>query len=136
MKTIVYAASDITFIEIDAARFWNPPATFTQGGKVYRRLTPEYWAWFYRKYHVVEKALVNGKISETAFVEILDRFSALYNHAVAAYGKETLREAVRLTDISHIDEAVKRDNAVGNVEPSVVRESRRRAPSIVAERGR
>jgi len=135
MKTIIYAASDATFIEIDSARFWKPPATFVQSGKVYRRLTPEYWAWFRRKFLILEKALVNGKVSEETFVEILDRMSKLYNHAVAAYGKEALREAVKADGAKEIDDDAKQGNDTDGARQTSARSSRGRVPSIVVERG-
>lgn len=112
MKTIVYAATDITFIEIDSAKFWNPPATFVQSGKTYRRLTPEYWAWFNHKYHVMEQALINRKISEQTFEAILERISKLYLCAYEQFGKAALDEAVRTTDINKIDGLIKNRSIV------------------------
>lgn len=100
-----------------------------ENGKCYRRLTPEYWAWFYYKYTLMEKALTNGKISEATFVEILDRISKLYNHAVTLSGKEALDDARRNTDVKLLDEAMRNEMAANNG-------SLRRAPSLVVERGR
>lgn len=140
MKTIVYAASDATFIEIDSAKFWTPPETFFQSGKSYRRLTPEYWAWFHHKYLLMEKALVNGKISEEMFVEILDRISKLYNLALAAFGKDALHEAERTTDVREMDALLKNKNGNKDTssagEPVRAKEMRTRVPSIVVERKR
>jgi len=139
MKTIVYAASDATFIEIDSAKFWTPPETFFQSGKSYRRLTPEYWAWFHHKYLLMEQALVNGKISEKTFVEILDRIAVLYNQAFAAFGKETLDEAVRTTDVREQDTLIRNKNISekNTTSPGEIasdKKVRKRSPSIVAER--
>lgn len=141
MKSIVYAASDATFIELDPARFRTPPATFARFGKVYRRLTPEYWAWFYRKYKLMETALTRKKISEAAFTEILDRIATLYNHAIALHGKEAMDAAVQTTDVRELDALIKKEN--GNLKdaaPAVIpiggENARGHVPSIVAERGK
>ncbi|HOC93365.1 MAG TPA: hypothetical protein PKH33_13500 [bacterium] len=135
MKTIVYAASDATFIEIDSAKFWSPPETFVQAGKVHRRLTPEYWAWFYHKFTLMEQALTRGKISEATFVEILDRISKLYNHAVALYGKEMLDAAVRTTDVREIDKIIRNRAGTAPEESAPTQSTRKQVPSLVVERG-
>jgi hypothetical protein len=112
--------------------------TVHENGKCYRRLTPEYWAWFYHKYLLMEKALTNGKISEATFVEILDRISKLYNLALAAFGNDALHEAERTTDVKEMDALIKiknRDkNTASTGEPVHTKEMRSRVPSIVAER--
>ena len=113
ISTIVFAATDMTVITISDSR--SSRDTVTENGKCYRSLTPEYWAWFYHKYHLMEQALVNGKISESTFVEILNRISALYNLALDAFGKDALKEAER--------------NEVPKQQP------RNQPPSIVCERG-
>ncbi len=99
MKPIIYAATDATFISVDSRKFWSPPETFTQAGKSYRRLTPEYWAWFNHKYGVMEKALINGKISENTFEEILDRIAAVYYQAHFIYGRDALKAAEKAFDL-------------------------------------
>jgi|GEM_PF-6997851 len=110
---IVFAATDMTVITISDSRVSQD--IVIENAKHYRRLTPEYWAWFYHKYHLMEQALVNGKISESTFVEILNRISALYNLALAAFGKDALKEAER--------------NECAKQQP------RNQPPSIVCERG-
>ncbi len=128
---VIFAATDMTTV----IRNGCPPDqdTVTENAKRYRRLTPEYWAWFNHKYHLMENALTRKKISETAFAEILNRISTLYNHAIALYGKETLDEAVRTTDVRKLDELLKRENAAASGN-SGNGGSHQSTPSLVVER--
>lgn len=123
---VIFAASDITFTT--RKECLPSDETIIQDGKCYRRLTPEYWAWFNHKYHLMEKALTHGKITEATFKEILDRISALYNHAISMFGKDILDEACRTTDLKEMDAIIRRENsnASGNRKTS--------PPSLVAER--
>jgi hypothetical protein len=103
----VYAATDATCIEMDfPASMETMPTSIMKFGKTFHLLTPEYWAWFNNKYHLMEQALVNKKISEKAFVEILNRISALYNHALAHYSRDILKEAERTTDVKEWEKAL------------------------------
>lgn len=96
----VYAATDATFIEMDfPSNMECPPTSIMKFGKTFYHLTPECWAWFNHKFHLMEKALVNKKISEKAFVDILNRISALYNQALALYSRDILKEAERTTNV-------------------------------------
>jgi len=125
----IYAATDATVVELESstASTWIPE-TVTKAGKQYKRLTPEYWAWFYRKYCLMEKALVAEKVSEATFAVILDRISALYNRAVAMFGKEALDRACNTTNVTGQGEPTRNEN--GN--ESAPRRSC--VPSLVAER--
>jgi len=132
MKTIIYAASDATIIEIDSAKFWNPLETFVQSGKAYRRLTPEYWAWFNHKFHIMEQALTNGKISESTFVEILNRISTLYNHALAHHGRDILKHAEATLDFKEYDKRLKSD--INNEKQPTPPKSPSNPPRLVVSR--
>lgn len=123
----IFAATDATFIECDSTE--SSQERVVRHEKTYYRLTPEYWAWFRNKYEIMEKALVAGKISEAAFEKILDRISALYNQAVAIFGKEMLDMAVRNQDIAAVDEMIRGGN------DAVTTPRRPRRPSLVAEHG-
>jgi len=131
MTPVIFAATDMTTVirkECPANQ-----GTVIDNGKCYRRLTPEYWAWFNHKYHLMEQALTNGKISEEMFEAILDRISKLYNHALALFGEEMLDNAVRTTDVRKLDELIKRENADAGGNPGNVG-ARRSIPSLVVER--
>jgi len=131
----VYVATDATFIEMDfPIGMETMPTAIMKFGKTLHLLTPEYWAWFNHKYHLMENALTRKKISETAFAEILDRISKLYNQAVAIYGKEMLDAAVRTADVRKLDELIKRENAVTGCNQGNGG-SRHSVPSLVVERG-
>ena len=102
---VIFVATDMTVIKISDSR--SSLDTVTENAKRYRRLTPEYWAWFNHKYHLMEKALTHGKITEKTFVEILNRISALYNHALALYGRDTLKHAEATLDFKEYDSCLK-----------------------------
>lgn len=101
----IFAATDMTFIRVSDSR--SARDTVTENGKCYRRLTPEYWAWFYHKFSLMEQALVNGKITETTFVEILNRISALYNLALDLHGRDALKHAEATLNFKEYDNRLK-----------------------------
>jgi len=127
---VIFAATDMTVIKISDSR--SSCAAVTENGKHYRRLTPEYWAWFYHKYHLMEQALVNGKISEATFVEILNRISALYNLALSVYTRDALKHAEATLDFKEYDSRLKN----GGTQSSQASSSRLpvKAPSLVVSR--
>lgn len=127
---VIFAATDMTVITISDSR--SSHDTVTENAKHYRRLTPEYWAWFYHKYHLMEQALVNGKISEATFVEILNRSSALYNHALALHGRDALKHAEATLDFKEYDSRLK----CGGTQSSQSPTSRlpAKTPSLVVSR--
>lgn len=103
----IYAATDATFIEMDfPAGMESIPASIMKFGMTFHLLTPEYWACFHHKFHVMEQALTRGKISEAMFVEILNRISDLYNRALDLYCRDTLKEAERTTDIKEWEKSL------------------------------
>ena len=127
---VIFVATDMTVITISDSR--SSLDTVTENAKRYRRLTPEYWAWFYHKYHLMEQALTHGKITEKTFVEILNRISALYNHALALYGRDTLKHAEATLDFKEYDSRMKS----GGTQSGQSRSSQMpaKAPSIVVSR--
>ncbi len=110
---VVFVATDMTVITISDSR--SSRDIVIENAKHYRRLSPEYWTWFNYKYHLMEQALRNSKISEETFKVILDRISKIYNLALASFGKDALDEAVRCADAK--------------------KQPRNQPPSIVFERG-
>ncbi len=130
LAPVIFVATDMTVITISDSR--SSLDTVTENAKHYHRLTPEYWAWFYHKYHLMEKALVNGKISEATFVEILNRISAIYNHALAIHGRDALKHAEATLDFKEYDSRMK----CGGTQSGQSRSSQMpaKAPSIVVSR--
>jgi len=126
----VFVATDMTVLKISDSRVSQD--IVVENAKHYRRLTPEYWAWFHHKYHLMEQALVNGKISEATFVEILNRISALYNLALAAFGKDALHNAEQTTDMQRLDKIIR--NGSGDSHHAQ-QQPRNHPPSFVVERG-
>jgi len=127
---VIFVATDMTVIKISDSR--SSLDTVTENAKRYHRLTPEYWAWFNYKFHLMEQALVNGKISEATFVEILNRISALYNLALALHGRDALKHAEGTLDFKEYDSRMK----CCGTQSSQSRSSQMpaRAPSIVVSR--
>jgi len=127
---VIFVATDMTVITISDSR--SSLDTVTENAKHYRRLTPEYWAWFHHKYQIMEQALVNGKISEATFVEILNRISAIYNHALVIHGRDALKHAEATLDFKEYDSRLKCDGT----QSSQASSSRlpAKVPSIVVSR--
>ncbi len=117
---MVFAATDALFIET-AFPADSMPRALIKYGKTFYRLTPEYWAWLYHKYQLVEDATACRECPEHVFVEILNRISALYNRAIELYGHEALKEAERTTDIEVFEKKLLAgSNAASSVTPSSV----------------
>ena len=127
---VIFAATDMMVIKISDSR--SSLNTVTENAKRYYRLTPEYWAWFHHKYQIMEQALVNGKISEATFVEILNRISAIYNHALAIHGRDALKHAEATLDFKEYDSRLKNSGTQSG--QSCSSQMPAKAPSIVVSR--
>jgi hypothetical protein len=64
----------------------------------YRRLDPEYYAWLRSRMNLAKLAASAGRLSQDAFDELREKFNAVHEWAVAHFGEDTLREAVRNLD--------------------------------------
>jgi hypothetical protein len=64
----------------------------------YRRLDPEYYAWLRSRMNLAKLAAGAGRLSSEAFDELREKFNAVHEWAVAQFGEDTLREAVRNLD--------------------------------------
>jgi hypothetical protein len=64
----------------------------------YRRLDPEYYAWLRSRMNLAKLAAGAGRLSLDAFDELREKFNAVHNWAIAHFGEDTLREAVRNLD--------------------------------------
>jgi hypothetical protein len=64
----------------------------------YRRLDPEYYAWLRSRMNLAKLAAGAGRLSPEAFEELRQKFNAVHEWAVAHFGEDTLREAVRNLD--------------------------------------
>jgi hypothetical protein len=62
---------------------------------VYRRLDPEYYAWLRSRMVVARRAAAAGRLDAAAFEDLRVRFNAVHDGAVAYFGEDRLREAVR-----------------------------------------
>ena len=64
----------------------------------YRRLDPEYYAWLRSRMYLAKLAAGAGRISPDAFEELRQKFNAVHEWALAHFGENLLREAVRNLD--------------------------------------
>lgn len=64
----------------------------------YRRLDPEYYAWLRSRMNLAKLAAGAGRLSPDAFEELREKFNAVHNWAIAHFGENTLREAIRNLD--------------------------------------
>jgi hypothetical protein len=65
---------------------------------VYRRLDPEYYAWLRSRMNLAKLAAGAGRLSQDAFDDLREKFNAVHEWAVARFGEDSLREAVRNLD--------------------------------------
>ena len=64
----------------------------------YRRLDPEYYAWLRSRMYLVKLAAGAGRISPDAFEELRQKFNAVHEWALAHFGENLLRDALRNLD--------------------------------------
>jgi hypothetical protein len=64
----------------------------------YRRLDPEYYAWLRSRMNLAKLAAGAGRLGPEAFEELREKFNAVHEWAVAHFGEDSLREAVRNLD--------------------------------------
>lgn len=64
----------------------------------YRRLDPEYYAWLRSRMNLAKLAAQAGRLGEEEFEELRGKFNAVHEWAMAHFGEDALREAVRNFD--------------------------------------
>jgi hypothetical protein len=64
----------------------------------YRRLDPEYHAWLRSRMNLAKLAAQAGRLGEEAFEQLRGKFNAVHEWAMAHFGEDALREAVRNVD--------------------------------------
>jgi hypothetical protein len=64
----------------------------------YRRLDPEYYAWLRSRMNLAKLAAGAGRITPDAFEELRQKFNAVHEWAVAHFGEDSLRQAIRNLD--------------------------------------
>ncbi|MHB9023451.1 MAG: hypothetical protein ACYC7E_04670 [Armatimonadota bacterium] len=93
----VYIATDLSRREIDLttvdAGADHPDLRID--GRLYRALTPEYYAYLRSQMARLKSALDAGQIEQDTYRPLADRFNALHAEAVNLCGEETLRLALR-----------------------------------------
>jgi hypothetical protein len=93
----------------------------------YRRLDPEYYAWLRSRMNLAKLAAGAGRLSPDAFEDLREKFNAVHNWAIAHFGEDTLREAVRNLDtrgyappVAEPDKSVRPARAAGHIASDAV----------------
>jgi hypothetical protein len=78
------------------------PEIFTRDVQIddaaYRRLDPEYYAWLRSRMNLAKLAAQAGRLGEEEFEELRGKFNAVHEWAMAHFGEDALRDAVRNLD--------------------------------------
>lgn len=61
----------------------------------YRKLSPDYFAWFRSRMVSAQAAHQAGKLSDQAWETLRERFNSLQEMSIEKFGKETLQKALR-----------------------------------------
>ena len=90
---VVFVATDLEIKEIAWVR--TNETDIERGGKVFRRLSPEYFAWLRSRMATAQTAHKAGKLPEDAWNTLRQRFNALQELAIREFGKESLQEVLQ-----------------------------------------
>lgn len=93
---VVFVATDLAVLREAVAPAGIDDVTI--GGKTYRPLDPEYYAWLRRKMELAKTACDRGKLSPKAFDALRIRFNLLHDQALALFGESALLEAIEHLD--------------------------------------
>ena len=105
VRTLPSGSTDVQLFVSTSLQSWatDKPQLFARDVQIddvaFRRLDPEYFAWLRRRVQALKSAHAAGRISQEAFNEIRTRFNAIQDRAIAMFGEQTLREAVRGLDL-------------------------------------
>jgi len=105
VRTPPSGGTDVQLFVSTSLQSWAPdkPHLFARDVQlddvVFRRLDPEYFAWLRSRVQALKSAQAAGRLSQEAFNEIRTRFNAIQERAIAIFGEQALREAVRGLDL-------------------------------------
>lgn len=71
------------------------PDVISIEGRIFRKLSPDYFAWLRSKMISAQAAHKAGKLSDTAWDTLRERFNSLQEMSIEMFGKETLQKALR-----------------------------------------
>lgn len=92
-----YIATDLTRREIDLSTidpFAEHPDLRIEG-RLYRAMSPEYYAYLRSQMTRLKAALDAGKVDAATYRPLADRFNAVHTDATSLFGDEALRAAMR-----------------------------------------
>jgi hypothetical protein len=73
----------------------SQPDDITIEGIIFRKLSPDYFAWFRSRMVLAQAAHKAGKLPDTAWETLRERFNSLQEIAIEIFDKETLQQALR-----------------------------------------
>jgi len=89
----VFVSTGLDIREIQAASYRTQDIEIE--GALFRRLTPEYFAWLHSRMVTVQAAHKAGKLLGEGWNTLRQRFNALQELAIREFGKESLLEVLR-----------------------------------------
>ena len=90
---VVFVATDLEIKEFAWVR--TNETDIERDGKMFRRLSPEYFAWLRFRMVTAQAAHKVGKLPDDAWNTLRQRFNALQEMAIREFGKESLQEALQ-----------------------------------------
>ena len=89
----IYVSTGLDIHEIEDARDW--PEDMEIDGTLCRRLSPEYFAWLRSRMLTAQAAHKAGKLPEDAWNTLRQRFNAMQELSIRAFGTEHLQEVLQ-----------------------------------------
>jgi len=92
-QPVIYVSTDLMIRQFkDAHRY---PRDIDMEGVNLRRLDRDYFAWLRSRMISAQAAHQSGKLSDTAWETLRERFNSLQEIAIEIFGKQTLQQALR-----------------------------------------
>ncbi len=90
-EPVPYVSTPLDIHYVDTSQ----PDDITIDGTIFRKLSPDYFAWFRSRMVAAQAAHKAGKLSDKAWETLRERFNNLQEMAIEIFGKETLQQALR-----------------------------------------
>jgi hypothetical protein len=95
--SLPYVATDLSLLPL--AGVIHPDVLVE--GRVYRRLSPDYFVWLRSRMEVARKKADQGLLPEDRYHALSERFNAMQECAIAQYGEEPLLAALATSNPHH-----------------------------------
>jgi hypothetical protein len=95
VSTDLFVATDL-----DAQQLGGKASDIVHGGKIYRRLSPDYFAWLRSRMQTAQAAFRNKQLLPAKWNALRQRFNFIQEQAIALFGKRALKMACENLDVS------------------------------------